>query len=293
VANNEGFDDRPGDARPSRSWRSLAVTASVAIGALLAGMALSAYWYRPQVAPLTAEVERLRLEKGQAEQNLQQARAELQQMRTQTEAEAARLATQVKEKSDEAEAARAAANEAARTAAESERQRLALIQEQAKTKVNETARVAAAQAELRKAEAVLKQKSIEIERQKQVVTNLRDEKATQVAPESKELTLRSLAGTWQGTIEKKGLSSVGSIVLTEYGSGLVGTCTSLNLCDGPNYALVESAMAQNKATLVFKYIYEFRLELDVSPDASTMEGTWFHSDIFGNKHTGTIKFQKN
>lgn len=295
MANNEFFDDRRDDfaAEPSRVGRWLAVTAAVSTSVLLAGMGLSAYWYARQIAPLTVEIERLQLEKAKSEQELQLALAQTEQMRINSEAEKVRLVTQVKEKSDEVAAARAAADEASRKAAESERQRLALVQERTKTKSDEAARIAAAQAELKKAESVLKQKSAEIEHQRQVVTSLRDEKFTQAAPEQKELTLRSLAGTWQGTLESKGKTTVGTIVLTEYGSGLVGKCTSLEICDDEHYALGEASIQQNKATLVFKYIFDFRLELNVNPDSTIMEGTWLHSDVLGNKHSGTVKFEKN
>ena len=288
------FNDRGDDAaEPSRAGRWAALIAIVSTGVLLAGMGLSAYWYMRQIAPLTGEIERLRLEKAKAEQERQLALAQVEQMRINTEAEKARLVAQAKEKSDEAEAARATAEEANRKAAEAERQRLALVQEKAKTKSDEAARVAAAQAELKRAEADLKQKSAEIERQRRAVTSLRDEKLTQTAPEQKELTLRSLAGTWQGTAENKGQNTDGTIVLTEYGTGLVGKCAGLRICDSGEYALAEASIQQNKAVLVFKFIHAIRLELEVASDATTMEGTWLHDDIFGNKHTGAIKFQKN
>lgn len=295
MANNEFFDDRPdrSASEPSRVGRWLAVSASLSAGCFLAGLAASAYWYAPQLDPLTAELERLRLEKTKSDQDLQLARGQIDQLRTSGEAERARLAAEVKEQSDALEVARAAADEAGRKAAEAERQRLALIQERTKTKSDEAARVAAAQAELKKTEAVLKQKAAEIERQKQAVTTLRDETQTQAAQQQKELTVLSLAGTWQGTLESGGKTIVGTIELIQYGSGLVGKCTSLEICDGDQYILAESSLQQKKARLVYKYIYAFVMDLDVSPDASTMEGTWSHSDILGKMHTGTVKFQRN
>lgn len=286
-----GNRDEPasGTHRAGR-WLALTVVASIVI--LLAGIGLSAYLYNRQIGPLTVEVERRQLESAKAQQALQLALAQIEQLRTTAEAEKTRLLAQIKEKSAETEAARTAADEASRKAAESERQRLALVQEKAKSKSDEATRIAEAQVDLKRAESALKQKAADIERQKQVVANLRDEKATQVAPEQREITLHALAGTWQGTLESKGKTVVGSIELLEHGKGLDGNCTSLEICDGASYTLAEASIQQNKVILVFKYIFEFRFDLTVSSDANSMEGTWGHGDMLGNKHSGTVTFHK-
>lgn len=289
---NAASDGAP--AAAAWSLRGVLTTLAIAVAALVTGAGTSAYLASRHDAPLTAEVERLKLEQAQVQQDLQAALAEVGKIKAAADAEKSQLLSVIAEKSAEADVARAAAEDARAKAADAERQKAALAQEKSKSKSDEAAKIAEAQADLKRAEAALKLKAAEIERQKQSVAKMADAKAVAGAPEPpKGLTLHGLAGSWQATLENKGKTAAGSIELTELGKGLAGTCTSLEICDGPNYTLAEASLDQNKVTLVFKYIYQFRIDLTINETGTAMQGTWTHGDMLGGKHSGTVSFQKS